>query len=377
MSDARKRVAIFDHVGEKAGMDYYDTSLLKGFLNAGHEGYVFSNFPGSDSGNIHYSTVYEGHSDAGFLVRGLRLLFGTFRAARLARKEKIDLVILHYFSANVEILVLSLIAKLFGLKTAVISHDVSSFADDDSVAIQRLIYNTLCDHIIVHNQFSYTTLINQSKVKETKKVHIIRHGGYLDHIKRKTDKKEARCQLGLQENVRYILFFGQIKRVKGLDIVLKAMPYVDKEIHLIIAGKPWKDDFSYYDDIIKKHHLEDRIVKKIQFIEDDERDKYFVAADVNVLPYRTIYQSGVLLMAMSYGLPVIASDLPANREIISDERNGLLFQIKDSLKLSEQINRCFNDNNFRYTISRNAIETIKRDYNWNDIARTYLDIINR
>ncbi len=54
------------------------------------------------------------------------------------------------------------------------------------------------------------------------------------------------------------------------------MPYVDKEIHLIIAGKPWKDDFSYYDAIIKKHHLEDRIVKRIQFIDDDERNKYFL-----------------------------------------------------------------------------------------------------
>jgi len=375
MSDVRKRVAIFDHVGEKAGMDYYDTSLVKGFLYAGHEGYVFSNFSGLGSDGIHYIKVYEGHSQSHSLVKGLRLLFGTFKAARRARKEKIDLVILHLFSANVVMLVLSVIPKLFGLKTAVISHDVSSFVDNDSSVIQDIIYNRLCDYIIIHNQFSYETLVKTARVRKPEKIHIIKHGGYLDHIERETGKSEAKYQLGLQKNVKYILFFGQIKKVKGLDILLEAMPYVDKEIHLIIAGKPWKDDFSYYDDIIKKHHLEDRIVKRIQFIDDDERNKYFLAADVNVLPYRIVYQSGVLLMAMSYGLPVIASDLPANREIISNERNGLLFYSENSLKLSEQINRFFGDNHLRDELSRNAIETIEREYDWNDIAGSYLDSI--
>ncbi|MCD6486469.1 MAG: glycosyltransferase family 4 protein [Syntrophobacterales bacterium] len=377
MSDVRKRIAIFDHVGKKAGMDYYDSSLLKGFLHAGHEGYVFSNFSGLDAEHINYIPVYDGHSNANGLVKGLRLLFGTLRAAQLARKEKIDLVILHLFSANVVTLVLSAIPKLFGLKTAVISHDISSFAGNDSVAaVQGLIYNTLSDYIIVHNRFSYKTLMSNIKIKETNKVHVIKHGGYLDYVEQKIDKKEARRQLGLEEHARYILFFGQIKKVKGLDIVLEAMPDVDNNIHLIIAGKLWKDDFSYYDEIIKKHHLEDRIVKQVRFIKDDEREKYFIAADVNVLPYRTIYQSGVLLMAMSYGLPVIASDLPANKEIIADKKNGLLFQSENSLKLSEQISRYFNDDSLRDTISRNSIETIERNYNWDDIARAYLDIIS-
>ena len=376
VSDQRKRIAIFDHVGKKAGMDYYDNSLLKGLLNAGHDGYVFSNFSGPDAKNINYIPVYDGYSNASGLVKGLRLLSGTFRAARLARKEKMDLVILHLFSANVVTLILSAIPKLFGLKTAVISHDVSSLAGNDSAAVQDLIYNTLSDYIIVHNQFSYEALMSNIKIKETNKVHVIKHGGYLDHVEQKIDKKEARQQLGLEEHVRYILFFGQIKKVKGLDVVLEAMLNVDNNIHLIIAGKLWKDDFSYYDEIIKRDHLENRIVKRIRFIKDDEREKYFIAADVNILPYRAIYQSGVLLMAMSYGLPVIASDLPANKEIIADKKNGLLFQSENSLKLSEQISLYFNDDSLRDTISKNAIETIERDYDWDDIAKTYLDIIS-
>ncbi len=80
-------------------------------------------------------------------------------------------------------------------------------------------------------------------------------------------------------------------------------------------------------------------------------------------------------MAMSYGLPVIASDLPAHREIISNERNGLLFYSENSLKLSEQINRFFGDHNLRDELSRNAIETIEREYDWNDIADSYLGSI--
>jgi len=82
MSNLKKRIAIFDHVGEKAGMDYYDTSLLKGFLNAGHEGYVFSNFPGSDSGNIHYSTVYR------FSGKGATLTLWNIQGSQAGKERK-------------------------------------------------------------------------------------------------------------------------------------------------------------------------------------------------------------------------------------------------------------------------------------------------
>lgn len=368
-----KDISIFDHVGNKAGMDYYSSSLAKGFITHGNSCSVYSNFIGIEADKIDYKKYYEGHSQSNAFLKLYKFLSATLKSSYDARKKKTNLVVIHLFSANLVTLLLVMIPKLFGLKIAVISHDVSSFVDNDNTVIQNLIYNTFSDYIIVHNQFSYNELMKNIKIDNPKKINIIKHGGYLDHIKKRASKLTTRKELGLDADGKYILFFGQIKEVKGLDILLKAMCKVSPDIKLIIAGKPWKADFSQYDALIYKYQLSDRVVKMIRFIEDDEREKLFLATDVNVLPYRIIYQSGVLLMAMSHGLPVIASDLPANKEIIVNNKNGMLFKSEDSTDLAKKINNFFDNKTVQINMADNALKTIEDDYNWNDIAKKYIN----
>jgi glycosyltransferase involved in cell wall biosynthesis len=370
-------IAIIDHVGKKAGMDCYDSSLMKGLKQHGCHATIYSNFIGIDHQTINYRICYEGHSKSNALVKLYRFVCATCMASYQARKEKTDLVIMHLFAANAVTLFLVSIPKIFGLKTAVISHDVSSFANNDSPIIKQLIYNTFADYIVVHNRFSHETLINSIQINNLSKIAIIKHGGYLDHIGQRPEKEKLRRELGFEEDGKYILFFGQIKKVKGLDILLEALGKVPDDIKLIIAGKPWKDNFSDYDELIEKYRLENRVFKMIRFIEDNEREKLFFAADVNVLPYRIIYQSGVLLMAMSHGLAVIASDLPANKEIINDGENGMLFSSEDSDDLALKIKLFFQDQSFSKKLAGNALETIKSDYDWHTISREYLRMIKR
>lgn len=369
------KITIIDHVGTKAGMDYYSSSLAKGMLSQDCKPSVYSNFVGIEAGEIEYRPYFEGHSKKNPVVKLYRLLWATVRSSAEAQKEKSELVIVHLFSANIVTLLLVVIPKLFGLKTAVVSHDVSSFADNDNTFMQNLIYNTFSDHIIVHNNFSYDTLLQNVKIQDPEKVKVIKHGGYLDHIGKRPARDALRESIGLEPTGKYILFFGQIKKVKGLDVLLEAMSKVPIDIKLIIAGKPWKDDFAQYDLIIEKYGLTDRVVKMIRFIEDDEREKLFFAADVNVLPYRVIFQSGVLLMAMSHGLPVIASDLPANKEIIEDGINGLLFSSEDPSSLAECITSFFSNSKLSKMIIDNAISTIEEDYAWTDIAERYVSFL--
>ena len=371
-----KKVAIFDHVGQKAGMDCYDISLMLGLQHQGCKTTIYSNFKGMDSQLIDYRTYYEGHSKSNFLLKLYRFIKATIKASFEAKRSKTDLVILHLFAAHPVTLLLVFIPKIFGLKTAVISHDVSSFAHNDNRLIQSLIYNTFSDYIVVHNRFSHDTLINSIRIDNPGKIRIIKHGGYLDHIGPRPDKNRLRNKLGLKPEAKYILFFGQIKKVKGLDILLAALAECPDDIHLIIAGKPWKDDFSAYDDLIKKYDLKEKVVKMIRFIENDEREMLFFASDVNVLPYRIIYQSGVMLMAMSHGLPVIASDLPANAEIIKDGENGLLFKSGDVADLALKINEFFKDDLFSRKLTQKSLHTIKTDYDWLPISKEYLKMIN-
>jgi len=109
--------------------------------------------------------------------------------------------------------------------------------------------------------------------------------------------------------------------------------------------------------------------------EDEERELLFFAADVNVLPYRVIYQSGVLLMAMSHGLPVIASDLPANKEIITHGKSGLLFCSEDAEDLAEKVECFFQGVETQEKLATSALETIKNDYAWRGIAEDYLKML--
>ncbi len=370
------KIAIIDHVGKKAGMDCYDSSLMKGLQQHGCYTTVYSNFVGIDPQTLTYRICYEGHSKGNALVKFYRFIRATCIAAYQARKEKTDLVILHLFSANAVTLLLVFIPKLFGLKTVVISHDVFSFAKNDSKIIKNIIYNTLSNYIVVHNSYSYETLINSVHIKNSRKVVIIKHGGYVDHVGQRTTKEKVRREVGLKEDEKYILFFGQIKKVKGLDVLLDAMRQVSNDIKLVIAGKPWKDDFSVYDELIEKYGLENRVIKMIRFIENSEREKLFFAADVNVLPYRTIYSSAVLLMAMSHGVPVITSDLAANAEIIEDGENGMLFKSENADDLALKINLFFQDQSFSRTMADNAMKTIRSDYDWYIISREYLKMIN-
>ena len=369
------KIAIIDHVGSKAGMDYYSSSLAKGFISQNINCTVYSNFVGIDPENIDYKVYFFRHTRKNAFFKMLNLLFATIKSSYAARKQKTDLVILHLFSANIVTLFLVMLPKLFGLKIAIISHDISSFINNDSVLIQNLIYNFFANNIIVHNTFSYKELFKHIKLTNPEKVVVIKHGGYIEHIVKPLSKTTARKALGLDIHGKYILFFGQIKDVKGLDILLEAMQTIPKDIKLIIAGKPWKSDFSKYTALIKKYKLDNRIVKMVRFIEDDEREQLFFAADVNVLPYRIIYQSGVLLMAMSYALPIIASDLPANREIVIDGDNGMLFERCNADSLSHKITLFFKLKDKGENLAHKALETIQTQYDWADISKQYIKIL--
>ena len=82
-------------------------------------------------------------------------------------------------------------------------------------------------------------------------------------------------------------------------------------------------------------------------------------------------------MAMSHGLPVIASDLPANKEVIEHEENGLLFASEDSSSLAENITSFFNNSELSKKMIENATITIEKHYNWNNITKKYIELITK
>ena len=150
---------------------------------------------------------------------------------------------------------------------------------------------------------------------------------------------------------------------------------MDDRVRLVIAGRPWKQDFSEYEGLILEQGLQDRVVQMIRYIPDEERELLFGFCDAVAVPYRVIYQSGVLLMAMSHGLPVVASNLSANREVIEDGKNGLLFACGDERALARQVNRLAKDKALRSALGAEALDTMRREFSWDDIATSYMNFL--
>lgn len=365
-----EKVAMIDYVGKKAGMDYYNLGLLNSLSKNNTEVFLYSNFISSNPG-IHFHSVF-GTFYRFRVVQLFNFLYAMIYACISCKRNKVRYVILHLFSTQLMSFLSFLFCKLFGLKIITISHDVSSFAKDDNTFFRYLIYQKWSDRIVVHNKFSYDALCS-TNLSVKHKISIIKHGSFTHMPDSSVDKLKAREKLNLDKKTPYILFFGQIKKVKKLDVLLNSMQAVNEPIKLIVAGKVWKDNFDHYQNIINRNNLEERVILDIQFISDEKRELYFKAVDLIVLPYEEIYQSGVLLMSMSYSMASVVSNIPPFKEIIEDGKNGYFFEKNNPTSLAQVINQVFTNPAKLEAVKKEALKTMLDHYSWDEIAKKYTD----
>ena len=191
--------------------------------------------------------------------------------------------------------------RMMGKKIALTAHNVNQGRRDgnDSVLNRltlRLQYR-LTDHIFVHTQKMKDELIVEVGVRD-RTVTVIRHP--INDAFPDTDltTAEAKRQLGLRNDEKAILCFGRIKPYKGIEHLLEAFQRLverDASYRLIIAGEVQKENEGYLNQI-KQRILSElergQVILKVQFIPDEEMEVYLKAADVMVLPYNEIFQSG-------------------------------------------------------------------------------------
>lgn len=138
------------------------------------------------------------------------------------------------------------------------------------------------------------------------------------------DRAEACRRLGLDPDIRYMLFFGLIRDYKGLDLLLRAWALARPEgYRLIVAGEFYASREKYVS-LIDESGLRDEVALHDRFIPDEEVRYYFSAADCLVLPYRSATQSGVTQIAYNFSLPMIVTDVGGLPEIVPDGRTGLV-----------------------------------------------------
>jgi glycosyltransferase involved in cell wall biosynthesis len=199
-------------------------------------------------------------------------------------------------------------------------------------------------------------------------------------------KGDARNHLGIQGNEKVLLFFGRIAPYKGLDLLVSAFEKLvkcDPGFRLIIAGQV-KDDnaIQYWGNVqskIKENGLDRYIIKKIEYIPDDEIELYFKSSDVLILPYKHIFQTGVLFISYFFGLPAVATDVGSFRDDILEGETGFVCRADDPLDLSECVKRYFDSDIYRNVeINRPAIRDYSiRKYSWEIVSEKTRHIYGR
>ena len=198
------------------------------------------------------------------------------------------------------------------------------------------------------------------------------------------NSSKARNLLNLSKDDIALLFFGNIAPYKGLEILVDALNKVVAKGHkvkLIIAGVI-KGAPQYWEGInstIKKYDLDNKIIKRIEFIPDDEVEIYFKAADALILPYKFIYQSGPLVLAYNFGLPVIANNVGSFKDDIVDGETGFVSRTNNGKGLADAIERFIDSSLYkereRY---RNFIKSYaNKKYSWDTIAETIVRVYER
>jgi glycosyltransferase involved in cell wall biosynthesis len=274
---------------------------------------------------------------------------------------------------------LMLYYKLQGKKIVFTAHNVNQARrDSNDSLLNRLtlrIQYGLVDHIFVHTQKMKSELLQDFGVRD-RAVTVIPFG--INNSLPDTDltPAQAKQRLGLGDGEKAILFMGRIRPYKGLEFLLGAFQLLKSscaDYRLIIAGEQKKGSEDYADEIrrtIDREFDPGEVILRTQFIPDEEMEHYLKAADVLVLPYKEIFQSGALFLGYSFGLPVVATDVGSFREDIIEGKTGFLCRSADSADLAKTLETYFESDLYRDLPRRRPEirEYAHAQYSWDSVG---------
>lgn len=360
----------------RGGIAAFDERLCLALLENNHETYIISYslqypallFPGK--------TQYDTDGKAAANIKIFTILnsinpFSWYKTASFINKTKPDLVIFRFW--------IPFMGPALGSILRLLQKDIKSLALVDNLiphehrpgdrTLTKYFMRGISKYIVMSEEVEKDVL----QLKPEAKTKLLRHPIY-DHYGFKTDKASSKRSLGIPENKKVILFFGLIRKYKGLDLLIEAFSMMRhrEDIILLVAGEFYEDK-NYYFELAQQLHISDQIIWHDHFIPNDEVKLYFSAADVLGLPYRTATQSGVTQVAFHFEIPVIITDVGGLAEIILHEVNGLVAEPEPtSIKTQIEI---FFENNLSERLSK-GMQTEKKKYQWDFFAQQLVDFTN-
>ena len=273
---------------------------------------------------------------------------------------------------------LMLFYRAAGRKLALTVHNVNAGERDGNDSwrnrISLRIQYHLADHLFVHTERMKKELHGGFSVPE-KKVSVIPFGINNTVPNTALSSTEAKRRIRVEAADKTLLFFGNIAPYKGLEHLVSAFIQLvrsDTSYRLIIAGR-LKGADDYWRQIlqtIEEYGVTARTIQRIEYISDEETEVFFKAADLLILPYTHVFQSGVLFLGYSFGLPALATDVGSLKEEIVPGETGFLAAPGDATSLATAIRQYFESELYRKLEERRGIirNYANERYSWSRVA---------
>jgi glycosyltransferase involved in cell wall biosynthesis len=273
---------------------------------------------------------------------------------------------------------LMLFYRSLGKKVVLTLHNVNAGTRDVSDSwLNRTtlgIQYRLADHIFVHTAKMKAELVGPFRIPSDN-VTVIPFGINNAAPQTSLTTSDAKRRVGVTADQKTILFFGNIAPYKGLEYLIEAFCRASSDhpdYRLVIAGRTKRGFESYWESIQASLSDEVRtsIISRIEFIPEEDTEVYFKAADVLVLPYTSIFQSGVLFLAYSFGLPVLVADVGSLKEDVEEGETGFSFAPRDASAIARALDSYFSSELFRDLPARRSgiRERASAKYSWSVVA---------
>jgi len=223
----------------------------------------------------------------------------------------------------------------------------------------------MSDAVIVHCNSAKHEIERALRIKRPEKVNVISHGHFRDPYPNNIERSLAEKKIGFKTSKPTFLFLGEIRYYKGIIELIDA--YEDLNDHhsrLLVAGRP--HDQVIENEVTQKCKLNKKIICRTGFVPDEELQIYINASDVMVFPYRKIFTSGGIFLALSFGKPIVAPRIGCIKDNL-DTKGSFLYNPEDSRGLSNALKTAMRFKEKWETMGRHNLQ-LAQDLSWDEIA---------
>ena len=219
------------------------------------------------------------------------------------------------------------------------------------------------------------SVLEDLKQFDTIKPRKLLHHPVYDHFGEEVSRSVARKHLNLSGSIKLILFFGIIRKYKGLKLLLKAIAKLENKenLKLIIAGE-FYEDRDQYTKLIRKLNLESNVIVNAGFVDENKVKYYFCAADLVAQPYLTATQSGVTQIAYHYNTPMLVTNVGGLPEMVPHKKVGYVCDV-DPTSVANGIDEFFSQDKAE-EFKQNILEEKKR-FQWDFFANEIQDLAQK